>query len=615
MEVLKCLILAFIAETTARSCNKGCEWSPWKGWSGCSRTCGGGFRSRYRPFCCRSDLASDIDACLSNCGKDLSFLYSGEYLSESCMDICYNGGTFEGYCKCDFLHEGYCCEKEKPRLEQPSGRRSCDDICTWSSWEEWSTCSVSCGGGGHQQRERHLCCLEEYGNFQNCAARCDKDIKDQVENRNCGDNCLYGGTLKKGDYGCQCLDRTFGHCCEELLSGCTPFPTDVIFVLDSSTSQTKDEFRQQLDFVLKFIDQVNISKEEFQITIATFSFEAKIEIHFNQSTNKNNLLDAINKISFRPGATFTNKGLNAALTVARQSERRKGMVTLTYAFVLTDGMSTKRQDTRLAAKTLRDHNVHVVAIGIGKEVSHKELIDIASPGDQHSPSYVFSVGDFNALDTLLKQLVDITCDDCSAVSHFSHIVFLLDESNDMTENEFEISVDILTSIVTNTDHVGEHDGPAFGLFQLGDTLENVIKLSKHQSQSGLTLNLRVLRRTRNDACSKDEQCNKMNMTNAIGEIVKNSYNISGRDNARNFLIILSNGHFEKPSMIKNEIANIKELADVKVFMVGLGSDIHMYGLLALAKEASHVFVTQDNSDHSNLIVMQSEFMYNICLKH
>jgi hypothetical protein len=21
--------------------------------------------------------------------------------------------------------------------------------------------------------------------------------------------------MKKGDYGCQCLDRTFGHCCEE----------------------------------------------------------------------------------------------------------------------------------------------------------------------------------------------------------------------------------------------------------------------------------------------------------------------------------------------------------------------------------------------------------------
>ena len=73
---------------------------------------------------------------------------------------------------------------------------------------------------------------------------------------------------------------------------------------------------------------------------------------------------------------------------------------------------------------------------MGKEVSHQELVDIVSPGDAHSPSYVFSVGDFNALDTLLKQLVQATCEDCSAISNMSDIVFLLDENNEMSETEF-----------------------------------------------------------------------------------------------------------------------------------------------------------------------------------
>lgn len=134
-------------------------------------------------------------------------------------------------------------------------------------------------------------------------------------------------------------------------------------MLDSSVSQTAEQFEKQLDFVLQFINHVNISEEEFQISIVTFSFEAKVEVNFNQSTDKESLRDLINKIAFRPGATYTNKGLNAALEVARQSERRKGMVTLTYAFLLTDGMSTKRQDTKIAAKALRNANVHVIAIG------------------------------------------------------------------------------------------------------------------------------------------------------------------------------------------------------------------------------------------------------------
>jgi hypothetical protein len=31
--------------------------------------------------------------------------------------------------------------------------------------------------------------------------------------------------MKKGDYGCQCLDRTFGHCCEERTYFMHFFPT------------------------------------------------------------------------------------------------------------------------------------------------------------------------------------------------------------------------------------------------------------------------------------------------------------------------------------------------------------------------------------------------------
>jgi Mg-chelatase subunit ChlD len=104
--------------------------------------------------------------------------------------------------------------------------------------------------------------------------------------------------------------------------------------------------------------------EEFQIAVITFSSEAKIEITFNQSVNKHVLQSLIQNIRFRPGATFTNKGLKSAIEVARKSERRKGMVTLTYAFVLTDGMSNNRKETRIAARELRNAEVHVVVIGI-----------------------------------------------------------------------------------------------------------------------------------------------------------------------------------------------------------------------------------------------------------
>ena len=46
-----------------------------------------------------------------------------------------------------------------------------------------------------------------------------------------------------------------------------------------------------------------------------------------------------------------------------------------------------------------------IFLGVGKEVLHQELVDIAS-----DPSFVYSVKNFNSLYTVLKQLVHYDCD-------------------------------------------------------------------------------------------------------------------------------------------------------------------------------------------------------------
>lgn len=129
-----------------------------------------------------------------------------------------------------------------------------------------------------------------------------------------------------------------------------------------------------------------------------------MEIQFGEYVDKEQLKRAVNAIEHKQGATFTHKGLEVATTIFSKwfVPRPNGRRGRRFAFVITDGMSNDRRKTIEAAKQLQNHVETVVSIGIGHEVSHTELLNIASnDGSQH---HVYTVENFNVLDTFLQKL-------------------------------------------------------------------------------------------------------------------------------------------------------------------------------------------------------------------
>jgi len=188
-------------------------------------------------------------------------------------------------------------------------------------------------------------------------------------------------------------------------------PTDIVFVVDQSTSVTKITFNTQvIPFLITMTNQLSISEKGDHIAVVPFSSPSETEVafHLDFSFDKANITGALNDMKFSGGTTATKKALK--LVRDEVFKMNKGARRLQYGktvapivLIITDGMATDGDPT-LEAQELRVDEVTIFAVGVGSAVSSEYLEKIA--GDK---LHVFSVKTFNDLsDQLIKGILAST---------------------------------------------------------------------------------------------------------------------------------------------------------------------------------------------------------------
>ncbi|KAL3856722.1 hypothetical protein ACJMK2_011445 [Sinanodonta woodiana] len=558
-----CVFIAIVL--SGHPCSNRCEWLPWEETS-CSVTCGGGTSFRTRELCCPSELK--VDDCIKYCSKS----FSGFSDFGTCNELCYNGGSyFSGTCQCLPEYDGRCCLKQfdecgsNPCLNggacrQGSNRFDCTCLPGYIGTrceQETNEClSSPCVNGGicTDLVNEYICsCVPGYVGV-NC----------EIDYNECASNpCQNGGTCEDrvNFFRCICPSGFYEDLCE--IGICHPQPADMIFLLDSSVSQTELNFMKQLEYVSNFTDHVLIGPNDTQISVITFSSEAIIEFDLTTHNNNISLNKAIQNIKFNPGITRTDKALQKAKEVAvssRQRRRPNGKLARVFVFVITDGMSTYREKTKQEAINLK----------------------------KFSPEGIAAI-------------------ECTR-SALSDVILMIDEyvntSNAETFNGFSGLLDSASKLIQLMDTLGSEDNDThISLTSFSNTVRTYVNFSDHLSRGELLLTISKIPHTE-DVIS--------NISAALHYINIDGFQMAygGRLGARKFVVILTNGGYSLDAVFDLERKKVLEKG-VKIIVVGVGSNIDVDYLQNIASSPYHVIV-QTHEFNNNLDVLKGEFVYDAC---
>ncbi|XP_069739910.1 collagen alpha-1(XIV) chain-like isoform X2 [Narcine bancroftii] len=178
---------------------------------------------------------------------------------------------------------------------------------------------------------------------------------------------------------------------------------DIIIVIDGSWSIGRVNFRLVRQFLMNLIIPFHIAEDGIRIGLTQYSGEPRTEWDLNAHSTKNEVLQAVQRIRYKGGNTYTALALNHVFRNTLKPSAGARPEAAKFLILLTDGKS--QDDVSSSAQSLKNAGVEIFAIGV-KNADEAELKQIASdPLELH----VYNVLDFSLLDSLSDKLPKVLC--------------------------------------------------------------------------------------------------------------------------------------------------------------------------------------------------------------
>ncbi|CAH1788338.1 unnamed protein product [Owenia fusiformis] len=387
---------------------------------------------------------------------------------------------------------------------------------------------------------------------------------------------------------------------------CPGTQADVAFVIDSSGSITADNFIKVKEFVNSVVAYLDIGSETIHVGVISFSDIARVEFNLNAFSTAEDVVNAINGITQLNDGTKTNLGLDLLTTELFTVSNGDRLGVPNLAVVVTDGQSNDLALTTDSAASVQAAGIQVFAIGIGdmNSLNTDELNIIASDPDY---AHMYIIENFDLLANISKDVASSTCYDPVCQDRQADIVFILDASGSITDENFVLLKEFVKTVINRLD-VSDTNARV-GVLTFSNSADVEWDLNSYNTKAELLSKVDNITQTKGST----------NTADAIA-VTRDQMFVSAkgdRTNVANTIILITDGIAKGNDPIPE--ANLAKEAGIAIFCVGIGQDFGVEGrneLLAIATDPddTHMFEVTEFADLTGIAgqIAQVACYPNVC---
>ncbi|XP_018590223.2 cochlin [Scleropages formosus] len=176
---------------------------------------------------------------------------------------------------------------------------------------------------------------------------------------------------------------------------------NLAFLIDGSSSVGDNNFRLVLEFIASVARNFEISDTGSRVGAVQFTYDQKMEFDFNEHTDKDRALMAIQAIRYMSGGTATGE----AITYAVSNLFKKATSGKNFLIIITDGQSY--DDVRGPALAAQKEGITVISVG----VAWAPLDDLKAMASEPKESHTFFTREFTGLKQFHQNIAKRICSD------------------------------------------------------------------------------------------------------------------------------------------------------------------------------------------------------------